>query len=61
MRKRVLFIAMLFSILVVPSFVPAAEVPVWYDVKFTGVDIWTYSANNDLQSRTDQTAPQALS
>jgi hypothetical protein len=29
-----------------------------YDIKFTGADIWTYSTDNALQDRTDQTAPR---
>ena len=32
--------------------------PVWYDITFTGADIWTYSADNASQSRTDQAAPR---
>ena len=56
MKKRVLFVAMLFSVLVVPSIVLA--VPTWYTFNFTGVDIWTYSADNDSEARTDQDAPR---
>jgi hypothetical protein len=29
-----------------------------YDITFTGADIWTYSADNAAQARTDQTAPR---
>ena len=29
-----------------------------YDVTFTGADIWTYSADNATQARTDQAAPR---
>ena len=29
-----------------------------YEVTFTGADIWTYSADNAAQARTDQTAPR---
>lgn len=36
----------------------AAAVPAWYDITFTGVDIWTYSADNAGQARTDQAAPR---
>jgi hypothetical protein len=32
--------------------------PQWYDVTFTGADIWTYSADNVTQARTDQDAPR---
>lgn len=31
---------------------------VLYDIKFTGTDIWTYSADNASQARTDQAAPR---
>jgi len=30
----------------------------WYDVTFTGRDVWTYSADNALQARTGQDAPR---
>jgi hypothetical protein len=30
----------------------------WYDITFTGADIWTYSADNASQARTDQAAPR---
>jgi hypothetical protein len=36
----------------------AAAAPGWYQVSFTGADIWTYSADNPLRGRTDQAAPR---
>jgi hypothetical protein len=30
----------------------------WYDITFTGADIWTYSADNAAEARTDQAAPR---
>lgn len=56
MKMRLLSVAVLASALFAPTF--ALAVPVWYDIKFTGVDIWTYSADNAAQARTDQSAPR---
>ena len=36
----------------------ASATMVLYDIKFTGTDIWTYSADNAAQARTDQAAPR---
>jgi hypothetical protein len=48
--------ALLGSALFLPTL--ASATPVLYDIRFTGVDIWTYSADNVAQSRTDQAAPR---
>lgn len=56
MKRNTLSTAVLASLLLAPIF--AAASPVWYDVKFTGTDIWTYSADNAAQARTDQSAPR---
>ena len=46
-------------ILAVLVTIPAhADTAAWYQVSFTGADIWTYSADNALESRTDQAAPR---
>jgi hypothetical protein len=36
----------------------AAAAQQWYDITFTGVDVWTCSADNALQARYDQAAPR---
>ena len=56
MKKSFLSAVTLAAAILVPTFASAG--PVWYDIKFTGADIWTYSADNALQSRTDQSAPR---
>lgn len=56
MNKNVLSLAVLASALLAPVFASAA--PVWYDITFTGADVWGYSADNAGQSRTDQAAPR---
>ena len=54
-RKTTLALA-LASALLVPAL--ASATPMWYDVKFTGTDIWTYSADDATKARTDQNAPR---
>ena len=56
MGKRLLLNIALVSALFAPTFASAAAA--WYDIKFTGVDIWTYSADNAAQAPIDQTAPR---
>ena len=46
------------SVLVLLGLAGTAGAQGWYQVSFTGADIWTYSADNALQSRTDQAAPR---
>ena len=55
--KKVLaiFAAVILTVLFVCQ-VQAA--PTWYDITFTGADIWTYSGDNASQARTDQSAPR---
>lgn len=50
-------VAFLVALMLSLSGVAKAD-SVWYDVKFTGADIWTYSADNSGQARTDQNAPR---
>ncbi len=50
-------VAFLVALMLSLSGVAKAD-SVWYDVKFTGADIWTYSADNAGQARTDQDAPR---
>lgn len=57
MKKSTVLTAILFvSAFLMPSIVIAS--PMLYDVKFTGADIWTYSADNAGEARTDQAAPR---
>lgn len=56
MKRNMLSTAVLASVLFAPIFAFAG--PVWYDIKFTGANIWGYSADNAGQARTDQTAPR---
>jgi hypothetical protein len=46
----------LLSALLVP--VVASAAPLWYDITFTGADIWTYSADNVADRPIDQSAPR---
>ena len=55
MKKLVVFLMFLGLVIGSISLAQAAE---WYDVKFTGADIWTYSPDNAAQARTDQAAPR---
>ncbi len=50
----------LFLGFIVTALLPslASANPVWYRVSFTGADVWTYSADNALEARTDQNAPR---
>jgi hypothetical protein len=56
MNNRLLLVVVLLCALLVPTF--ASAEPVWYQVTFTGADVWTYSADNAAQARTDQAAPR---
>ena len=50
--------AALFGALLLALGGAASATPMWYQASFTGVDIWTYSADNAGQARTDQAAPR---
>lgn len=52
-----LFLVAVFVLVVFPP-TSASASPMWYDVSFTGADIWTYSADDSLEARTDQDAPR---
>jgi hypothetical protein len=55
--KKLLFVAViLLAVFLLPA--PASASPIWYSVTFTGLDVWTYSADNAAQARTNQTAPR---
>ena len=56
MKKSFLSAVTLAAAILVPTFASAG--PVWYDVKFNAADVWSYSADNAGQARTDQAAPR---
>ena len=57
MKHRITFVTVvIFAVLMLPTVGSAA--PIWYQVSFTGADVWTYSADNAGQARTDQAAPR---
>jgi PEP-CTERM motif len=57
MKKRQLVTAaLLVSALFLPTVASADAI--WYNVTFTGANIWTYSLDNALQAPSDQTAPR---
>jgi hypothetical protein len=56
MKKRLLCTSILASALLVPTL--ASATPLWWDIKFTGVDIWTYSADEAGKTPSQQDAPR---
>lgn len=46
------------AVLILAGILQVEAVPTWYDVTFTGIDIWTYSADNAAEARADQAAPR---
>jgi hypothetical protein len=54
-KASAIFIAVILSALLVSQ---VEATPTWYDITFTGADIWAYSADNASQARTDQAAPR---
>jgi len=57
MKKTIICLSMIV-VLAMAGPVFASSFPAWYEVSFTGVDVWTYSADNAGQARTDQVAPR---
>jgi hypothetical protein len=55
-RKSALLAVIVATVLLMPTLASAG--PVWYQLSFTGADIWTYSADSATQSRSDQDAPR---
>ena len=56
MKKQILSAIVLPVALLLPTFASAG--PVWYDIKFTGADIWIYSAEcRGRKSRGSDGAP----
>jgi len=55
MLKKTTILRLASSVLLAAAFNASAA---WYQVSFTGADLWNASADNAGQSRTDQTAPR---
>ena len=58
MKKQILSAIVLPVALLLPTFASAG--PVWYDIKFTGADIWTYSVDNAGQIPRIRRRPGAI-
>jgi len=50
----------LASTMVLAGITQATAAPTWYEITFTGADVWTYSADNAAQARTDNRRPGGI-